>query len=93
MDEVDVEGARELPEGCPKAEAADATDAEERVEVSDQVGFEALQLGRDIGEPVAREVHLVAPLPEPPTPAKEVDRAPVPNAEDPERFRRHVAEC
>ena len=93
MDEVDVEGARELAEGRAKAEAADAADAQERVEVPDRMRLEALQLGGDLGEAVAGEVHLVAPLREPPAPAKEVDRAPVPNAEDPERFRRHVAEC
>ena len=93
MDEVDVQGAREPAERGPEAEAAEATDAEERLELPDRMRLQALQLGRDVGEAVAGQVHLVAPLPEPPSPAEEVDRAPVPHAEDPERFRRHVAEC
>ena len=93
MDEVDVEGARDCAQLTEVVVKSGHWMAQERPELPDRVRLEALELGGHVGEPVARQVHLVAPLREPPSPTEEVDRAPVPHAEDPERFRRHVAEC
>jgi hypothetical protein len=83
VDEIDGQLLGQPPHGRPEAEAPQPLHAHERAEVAHVVRNEPVQLAGPVGDPVGKDVYLVAALAEPPGPAEEDDRPAVAHAQDP----------
>jgi len=82
VDEVDIEPLGQASDRRTEARPAQTRDAGQRLQGRDVVELQALALGRCRVPAVADDVHLVAELGQPPTPADDVERAQIGDPEE-----------